>query len=43
MMWAAEPHLNARKEMGFRVMAFLLIFGGLVYMTKRRVWSTIDH
>ncbi|MEM6381752.1 MAG: cytochrome c1 [Pseudomonadota bacterium] len=43
MMWAAEPHLNARKEMGFRVMAFLLIFGGLVYATKRRVWSTIEH
>lgn len=43
MMWAAEPHLNARKEMGFRVMAFLLIFGGLVYATKRRVWGAIDH
>lgn len=43
MMWAAEPHLNARKEMGFRVMAFLLIFGSLVYMTKRRVWSTVEH
>ncbi|WP_375567892.1 cytochrome c1 [Ahrensia marina] len=43
MMWAAEPHLNARKEMGFRVLAFLVIFGGLVYMTKRRVWSAVDH
>ncbi len=43
MMWAAEPHLNARKEMGFRVMAFLLIFGGLVYATKRKVWGSIEH
>ncbi|MFK7791475.1 MAG: cytochrome c1 [Devosiaceae bacterium] len=43
MMWAAEPHLNQRKEMGFRVMAFLLIFGGLVYATKRKVWSGVDH
>ena len=43
MMWAAEPHLEQRKEMGFRVMAFLLIFGSLVYMTKRRVWSAVDH
>lgn len=43
MMWAAEPHLEARKEMGFRVMAFLLIFGSLVYVTKRRVWSAIEH
>ena len=43
MMWAAEPHLNARKEMGFRVMAFLILFGGLVYMTKRKVWSDVPH
>ncbi|MEM6711242.1 MAG: cytochrome c1 [Pseudomonadota bacterium] len=43
MMWAAEPHLEARKEMGFRVMAFLVIFGGLVYMTKRRVWANVAH
>lgn len=43
MMWAAEPHLEARKEMGFRVMAFLFIFGGLVYMTKRKVWADVAH
>ncbi|MGD1888628.1 MAG: cytochrome c1 [Cohaesibacteraceae bacterium] len=43
MMWAAEPHLNARKEMGFRVLAFLVLFGGLVYMTKRKVWSNVAH
>lgn len=43
MMWAAEPHLEQRKEMGFRVMAFLIIFGGLVYMTKRKVWSNVAH
>ena len=43
MMWAAEPHLEQRKEMGFRVMAFLVIFGGLVYMTKRKVWSSVAH
>lgn len=43
MMWAAEPHLEQRKEMGFRVMAFLLIFGGLVYMTKRKVWAGVAH
>ena len=43
MMWAAEPHLNQRKEMGFKVMAFLLIFGSLVYFTKRKVWDAIEH
>ena len=28
MMWAAEPHLEARKRIGFQVMIFLLVFAG---------------
>ena len=28
LMWAAEPHLEDRKKTGFRVMVFLLLFGG---------------
>lgn len=43
LMWAAEPHLEDRKRMGFRVMIFLLIFAGLVYATKRKVWSAVAH
>jgi len=42
-MWAAEPHLEARKKTGFVVMIFLLIFAGLVYMTKRKVWANEAH
>jgi ubiquinol-cytochrome c reductase cytochrome c1 subunit len=43
LMWAAEPHMEARKEVGFRVMIFILIFGVLVYLTKRKVWSDVAH
>lgn len=43
LMWAAEPHLEDRKKIGFRVMAFLLLFGALLYLTKRKVWSEIAH
>lgn len=43
LMWAAEPHMETRKRMGFNVMVFLVLFGGLVYLTKRKVWSRIDH
>ncbi|MBL8580969.1 MAG: cytochrome c1 [Rhizobiaceae bacterium] len=43
LMWAAEPHMEERKRMGFRVMVFLVIFAGLVYATKRRVWSAVAH
>ena len=43
LMWAAEPHLEARKKMGFRVMIFLLVLAGLLYATKRRVWASVAH
>ena len=43
LMWAAEPHLEARKQTGFKVMIFLLILAGLVYVTKRRVWAEVAH
>jgi ubiquinol-cytochrome c reductase cytochrome b/c1 subunit len=39
MMWAAEPQLEARKRIGFQVMIFLLIFAGLLYFTKKKVWA----
>ena len=41
LMWAAEPHLVERKRIGFQVMIFLIVFTGLLYLTKRRVWSTV--
>lgn len=43
LMWAAEPHLVARKQTGFAVMIFLVLFAGLVYATKRKVWANIAH
>jgi ubiquinol-cytochrome c reductase cytochrome b/c1 subunit len=39
LMWAAEPHLEARKRIGFQVMFYLVVFAGLLYFTKRRVWA----
>jgi ubiquinol-cytochrome c reductase cytochrome c1 subunit len=43
LMWAAEPHMETRKQNGFSVMAFLLLFGALIYLTKRKVWSNVAH
>ena len=43
LMWAAEPHLEDRKRTGFRVMIFLVLFAGLVYLVKRRVWANVAH
>jgi ubiquinol-cytochrome c reductase cytochrome b/c1 subunit len=41
MMWAAEPHMDARKRIGFQVIVFLLIFAGLMYFTKKKVWADV--
>jgi len=43
LMWAAEPHLVERKRMGFEVTIFLLVFAGLMYLTKKRVWEKVAH
>ncbi|MFZ5739228.1 ubiquinol-cytochrome c reductase cytochrome b/c1 subunit [Rhodopseudomonas thermotolerans] len=41
LMWAAEPHMEARKRLGLQVMIFLIILSGLLYFTKRKVWSNV--
>lgn len=43
MMWAAEPHLEQRKRIGMQVMLFLLVFGSLLYFTKKRIWSRLEE
>lgn len=43
LMWAAEPMLEERKSTGFKVFLFLLVFSGLLYFTKRKVWSAVSH
>jgi ubiquinol-cytochrome c reductase cytochrome b/c1 subunit len=40
MMWAAEPHMEARKRAGFQVMIFLIVFASLLYFTKKKVWAS---
>ncbi len=43
LAWASEPHMEERKKTGFRVLVFLLLFGALVYLTKRKVWAGVAH
>jgi ubiquinol-cytochrome c reductase cytochrome b/c1 subunit len=40
LMWAAEPHMTARKRIGFQVMIFLILLSGLLYFTKKKVWAS---
>jgi cytochrome c1 len=41
LMWAAEPHLVERKRIGIQVMFFLIVLAGLMYFTKKKVWSDV--
>jgi ubiquinol-cytochrome c reductase cytochrome b/c1 subunit len=42
LMWAAEPHLDARKRIGFQVFIFLIVLSGLLYFTKKKVWHEVE-
>ncbi len=41
LMWAAEPKLVQRKRIGFQVIIFLIVLSGLLYFTKKKVWSAV--
>ena len=41
LAWAAEPELEERKRMGIKVILFLLLLTGLLYVAKRRIWSNV--
>jgi ubiquinol-cytochrome c reductase cytochrome c1 subunit len=43
LMWTAEPHMMERKRIGFMTIIFLVVFAGLMYLTKKRVWSDVAH
>ena len=40
LMWAAEPHMEARKRLGLQVFVFLVLLAGLLYFTKKKVWAS---
>ena len=42
LAWAAEPELEARKRMGYRVLIYCTIFSALMYFLMRRIWARVD-
>lgn len=42
LMWAAEPSLEARHQMGFKAIVYLLILTILVYFSMKRIWSRVE-
>jgi cytochrome c1 len=35
--------MEQRKRIGFQVMIFLLVFAGLLYFTKKKVWHDVKE
>ncbi|RED48631.1 cytochrome c1 [Aestuariispira insulae] len=41
LAWASEPELEQRKEMGWKVILFLVFLLGLTIAAKRRLWKNV--
>jgi len=39
LAWASEPKLEERHRTGFAVIAFLLLFSGLLFLAYRKIWK----
>lgn len=41
LQWSADPKMEKRKTTGFKVLLFLVIFTGLFYVAKKRIWHDV--
>ncbi len=38
LTWASEPHMEDRKRTGIKAFLFLLVFTGIMYAVKKKIW-----
>ncbi len=43
MMWAAEPKMMDRKQVGLVSVLFLIVLWALLYLTNKRLWWRVKH
>jgi len=43
LAWTAEPKQEERKEAGFAVMIYLILFTGILYLSYRQIWRNVAH
>ena len=41
LTWAAEPELEARKNLGIKVILFFIILGFIIFLAKNRLWREV--
>jgi ubiquinol-cytochrome c reductase cytochrome c1 subunit len=39
LTWASEPHMEERKRMGIKAFLFMLVFAGVLFGVKRKIWA----
>lgn len=43
LQWAAEPKMEERKQVGLKVIFFLILATVFLYIAKVRVWRNVEH
>lgn len=43
LVWAADPHAQERKRMGYYVLAYVAVMTLLLFLWKNRIWRDIDR
>lgn len=38
LQWTADPHMISRKSIGFKVILFLVLLSGMMFLVKRKLW-----
>jgi len=41
LTWASEPEMEQRKNLGIKVLLFLVVLTALLYAVKRQIWSRV--
>lgn len=42
LAWAAEPEMEARKKMGYKVLMYFAVFTILLYFLKKQIWARVN-
>jgi ubiquinol-cytochrome c reductase cytochrome c1 subunit len=42
LVWAADPHAQERKSLGYYVIGYLLILTTMLYFLKGKIWARLD-
>lgn len=42
LMWAADPHAQERRKLGYYVIGYLLVLTTMLFFLKQRIWARLE-